>query len=599
MNARSRWVMVAVILLSTGVSLSAQNSLSFDSTIVDDFVGASSTLTVDSDQPIESIFLAFSYDPTLAIPADIDAIGPAEMAEGLFVNVLPGSGGIVLGLIVDAEPPFDGQTIPEGASQDLLQVTWIPTALVNATVSFDLTFIDGVFDSPPVTNTITQAGGIVITAAQGLLLTNGLVSLVPVLPPTLEVAATEIAPIGNTDVAIELTNPTGPIAAISWAIPFPPELMVLGVTSDGSILEILQAEFLKPTIEANGAALEAVLDVTAPFDGQTIALGNWQVGSVRVNCTDPPLAPNPAVSFTITPTDGVVGNPAINNHVTITGIELTPQLNGGELTCTPVPLSEVTFQGGLLEGEEVIPISAAPGVTVEYLFFYTDPIGGIQGLQIAACTDCTAEFVSGSWSAIGYALDEAEFLNVTYDIDSQDGDGCQITLGVLLDSLPPFDNATLPVTTVPIALGSVQIAIDSDAAPLSCLPIEFCDDIDGAGGPLVSNLVIIESEGLFNFTRTDGLICLDLGIQFRRGDINQDATIDLADPILILLYLKGQASPSPCTAAADSDGNGTIELNDPLILLQYLFINGSPPTTPFETCLPALLEDCQEFNACP
>ena len=535
----------------------------------------------------------------MAIPIAIEAIGPAEAAEGLFANVLPGSGGIVLGLIADAAPPFGGQTIPAGTAQELLQVIWIPTAIVTSSASFELSFIDGVFDSPPVTNSITQTGGVVITAAQGLSLTDGLVNLTPVLPPTVEVIATEVSPLGNTDVPIQLTNPTGPIEALSWAIPFPPELSVLGVTTEGSILESLGAEFLKPTVESNGAALEAVLDATAPFDGQVIPLGDWQIGIVRVNCPNPPLAPAPPLPLSVTPTDGVVGNPPINNLITMAGIELTPLFSSGEITCTPVPLAEVTFLGGALEGTEVTTISAAPGMTVEYTFFYTDPVGGIQGLQIAACTDCTAEFVSGSWSAIGYALDEAEFLNATYDLDSQDGDGCQLTLGVLLDSLPPFDNATLPITTVPIPLGCVQIAIDQDATPLACLPIEFCDDINGAGGPLVSNLVIVESEGLFNFTRTDGLICLDLGIPFRRGDINQDGTIDLADPILVLLYLKGQATPNLCNAAADSDGSGTIELNDPLMLLQYLFINGSPPMAPFEACLPALLEDCQEFNACP
>ncbi|MFN0060379.1 MAG: FG-GAP-like repeat-containing protein [Planctomycetota bacterium] len=65
--------------------------------------------------------------------------------------------------------------------------------------------------------------------------------------------------------------------------------------------------------------------------------------------------------------------------------------------------------------------------------------------------------------------------------------------------------------------------------------------------------------------------------QFRRGDANQDATVNIADAISILGYLfSGGLSPA-CFDVADANDDGTVNIADGITLLAYLF-SGSGPT---------------------
>ncbi len=79
---------------------------------------------------------------------------------------------------------------------------------------------------------------------------------------------------------------------------------------------------------------------------------------------------------------------------------------------------------------------------------------------------------------------------------------------------------------------------------------------------------------------------LQLGFQVP-GDINQDARLNVSDPINLLIYLfKGQAFSLPCgdgtleaqsnLALMDADGSTTVDLSDPLHMLLYLFRGGAP-----------------------
>jgi hypothetical protein len=70
---------------------------------------------------------------------------------------------------------------------------------------------------------------------------------------------------------------------------------------------------------------------------------------------------------------------------------------------------------------------------------------------------------------------------------------------------------------------------------------------------------------------------------FRRGDTNQDGTIDISDPVSILghLFLGGAA---PCLDAMDTDGSMSEEITDAIYLLNYLFAGGDPPPAPFPGC---------------
>lgn len=89
---------------------------------------------------------------------------------------------------------------------------------------------------------------------------------------------------------------------------------------------------------------------------------------------------------------------------------------------------------------------------------------------------------------------------------------------------------------------------------------------------------------------------------YRRGDAKADGSVDISDPISILLHLFLE---SPlllrCEKSADADDNGVVELTDAIILLDFLFREGPPPSPPFEDCGVDPMVDsllCEEFPPC-
>jgi hypothetical protein len=79
-------------------------------------------------------------------------------------------------------------------------------------------------------------------------------------------------------------------------------------------------------------------------------------------------------------------------------------------------------------------------------------------------------------------------------------------------------------------------------------------------------------------TRTPGLF------PFQRGDVNNDAVLNISDPSFLLARLfKGGAAP-PCERAADVNDSNTVDITDAIDLFNYLFRGGPPPAPPAGTC---------------
>ncbi len=71
------------------------------------------------------------------------------------------------------------------------------------------------------------------------------------------------------------------------------------------------------------------------------------------------------------------------------------------------------------------------------------------------------------------------------------------------------------------------------------------------------------------------------GDWFVRGDANMDGTLDLSDPITVLLFLFSSKPSLPCDDAADANDDGIINLADAVAALSYLFRQGNNPPAPF------------------
>jgi hypothetical protein len=69
-------------------------------------------------------------------------------------------------------------------------------------------------------------------------------------------------------------------------------------------------------------------------------------------------------------------------------------------------------------------------------------------------------------------------------------------------------------------------------------------------------------------------------VPFRRGDANDDATVNLTDPISILNCLFSGARCPDCTDAGDANDDGRFNISDPLAILNFLFLGTIPPPSP-------------------
>lgn len=93
---------------------------------------------------------------------------------------------------------------------------------------------------------------------------------------------------------------------------------------------------------------------------------------------------------------------------------------------------------------------------------------------------------------------------------------------------------------------------------------------------------------------------------FQRGDVNQDATVDIADVVALLGYLFPSAPPVPlaCADALDANDDGELDVSDPVRLLTLLFGSGNAPL-PIPGALVCGRDDtpdelgCLGADACP
>ncbi len=90
----------------------------------------------------------------------------------------------------------------------------------------------------------------------------------------------------------------------------------------------------------------------------------------------------------------------------------------------------------------------------------------------------------------------------------------------------------------------------------------------------------------------------------RRGDVNGDSIIDLADALSLSAYLYiGDEEPT-CLAQADINDDGSIDVSDVTFLLNWLFVGGPQPPAPGPDNLDCFPDPtppyfgCQELN-CP
>ena len=100
------------------------------------------------------------------------------------------------------------------------------------------------------------------------------------------------------------------------------------------------------------------------------------------------------------------------------------------------------------------------------------------------------------------------------------------------------------------------------------------------------------------------LVVVNPVTQFRRGDANNDLTIDISDAVTILQTLFPSGAPLilACDAASDANDDGVRNIADAISLLTFLFDNQGPLPAPSPACgvdpTPDTLT-CVDSSACP
>lgn len=155
------------------------------------------------------------------------------------------------------------------------------------------------------------------------------------------------------------------------------------------------------------------------------------------------------------------------------------------------------------------------------------------------------------------------------------------TVGVLVDSKPPFDGTLIPAIGRPLAFLHLELQVSASASGDLKIKLE-----DGLMDPPIDNLYSVDNRAVYVTELTEGTVRLGggqgAGGGFLRGDFNMDTSLDISDPIGILGYMFfGGASPK-CVLAGDANDDETVDVSDSIYLLSYLFAQGPAPPPPSE-----------------
>jgi hypothetical protein len=275
------------------------------------------------------------------------------------------------------------------------------------------------------------------------------------------------------------------------------------MTVDGTATAMNGADFFSGEIFVNGGTTGVIMDLLPPFDDNTLpAATDLPIVRYLYSCVQVDIDED--VETELRFVDGVLGSPSKTNVVVIGGRSYPPELRSGRVFCRPLePVEggpEFICGGPLGPDGQPEPLAAGRGEEVTLCFYYIfpDTQGNLfQGLSMALAFDCRLQCVDGSFRTPPESVTEqvdADFVQFDCDDNPDDGDGCEMVLGVLVDTLPPFEGGSLPESEEPALVGCVDLAIGPGVETGECLEVRFRDGVKGTGAVPIKNLVVVENQ---------------------------------------------------------------------------------------------------------
>lgn len=402
------------------------------------------------------------------------------------------------------------------------------------------------------------------------------------------------------EIPVVLSNDTaiyGFAAAFEWDSTLFDAVDLIVRNGPGEVLE--DADMVIARVEDSHMVLVVSMDADGvgcenipPVQGTTVAMAQFRAAGDL----DEPL--ETSVRFVDDQLSIGSESGALTNSLVLFGQLLTVEQTGlilrdGTLAFTADEPGPIAFACGGPLGDDGRPtdLEAAIGERVTMGLYYrasADALGdatGLQGLSMGLRFGCDLIAFEESLDLSGTALEQAgaEFVSLSADNDPvrDDGDGCELLLGVLLDSDEPFAGQELPPTEDFSLLASVDFEVGPDAFCGECLPIRFEDGVNGRDAVVADNVVSINFESRA-VGRVNCQVCVLAAAEFVRGDCNFSASsgvlVNIADAAAIAgIFLDDSERFVPsCEDACDSNDDGRVDVADVMFLLEYLFIPSQP-----------------------
>jgi hypothetical protein len=578
-------------------------------------------VTMSSDTPVEGFVLSVALDPNLAA-TNVRGAGAtiANNAELVVAEIL--SGGFTLGVIMDFDEPYDGQTIPAGtniliAEADLvanLVALGLEAGMPSAPLSIE--FRDGLND-PPLSNVIVVAGGVSVSVLEGLELLDDDASVTVygrgddlwIVPALGDVQADEVA----VSVVVDNTKPLdGFVLSVAHVSALTLDSIVLGA-------QALEAEFTVEKLYNGenggpfGGTFGVVMDFESPYNGQTVLVPDPVIGSNElavftysrpdVTCTEPV---SDVYELTLARLSGAQ---ELDNALVVDGgaLSMFPNLlNGGKGTVTfrcdrtePLPPEGFNFY----IGGEVAPGTAPAGLTsatglsgteAKVVVYYTSNSTNpqiasqpIQGMSMAIRYPTALQVVD--LAADGQGIVDATHTDgtitrainaefVSFNADNTKG---ELVVGILVDSTPPvpLNHMYPPCDTLGEVL-NLFFYIPVGTPCNTSFALEFVDGLTGAGTVPIRNRVAVFNAS-YPATVTAGSLTVGGSPKFIRGDCNMDQSVDIADPAATMSHLFLGVYAPECMDACDSNDDGVVDLADAVSTLRFLFKLGKVLPAPY------------------
>ncbi len=602
------------ISVPSKVEIGTQGTFSVDLSTTDEVQGLVVACDWNSDVASATGELALADFLTL----ENNAANDAGTADTVVARVEPGF--FVLGVVMDS----DGMNAEIIAPGDYTLAT-LTLACGGAEGRTPVAFRDSQYatvEGGPALDNIVVVGGLSVARDEGLGLEDGTFECIPT-PARYFIGSAEnpTRPFSNQgDARVMLRNvfEAGVEGYVVALCHDPAALKLLSVSvgddvgdaDDGGLAEFIAAQTFD-----SGGTIGVVLDFDAPFNGQTIGLGESNIAKFRYEC-NPPATGEPPTTSPLEFCDMVLGMPLKDNVIVVGGLSIGTAeglvLENGQFTCNPRPPPEFDFEicddgidndgDGLIDEDDpecqlgfacvdtTAPIGGRARVCLT-LLTPEDNLPGhaqrdhVQGfsMSIMTCPELslpdnpTLDITGTILEALG-----AEFVSVQ-------GANGEVIVGVLVDALPPFDGATIPPAPDAWDVGCLTFNVSEDAQCNAICDIKFVDGLRGRGKVPVKNLIAAENFSLTPATTDCSVRFLGAPVFFR-GDCNMSArpgmgnmAVDISDAAAVVsfLFLPGSWKFNPqCLDACDANDDGRIDLADAIAILQYYLQDGRFPPPP-------------------